>query len=150
VTPFINERANCYMRELSNDTARIEIKTQKKIRSGEFRDKMDFKVTYPGGSELYAGKSGGEKRRADISILFALGDLAASRARAPVELRLLDEPFESLDALGCEQVVRLLRAHVLPRAKTILVMSHNEALKPLFEHRITVVKENGVSRIESE
>jgi DNA repair exonuclease SbcCD ATPase subunit len=147
VTPFLNERANAYMGDLSNDAASIQISTQKQIKSGEFRDKLSFSVTYPHAGDNYAARSGGEARRADLAILFALGDLAANRATAPVALRLLDEPFESLDALGCEQVINLLHKHVLPRAKTVLVMSHNETLKALFEKRITVIKEGGVSRI---
>lgn len=148
VTPMLNERANVYMTDLSNGKATITIKTQKKLKSGELRDKLDFQVEYPNGSASYIGKSGGERRRADLSILLALGDLAASRARAAIQLRLLDEPFESLDALGCEQVVALLQKHLVPRAKTVLVMTHNDSLKALFENCVRVVKENGVSRIE--
>lgn len=149
VTPFLNERANVYMDGLSRSTASIRIKTQKAKKGGGFSEKLDFQVNYQNAGGLYAAKSGGEQRRADLSILFALGDLAATRALAPVELRLLDEPFENLDALGCEQVVELLMEHVVPRAKTVLVMSHNEDLKALFEQRIVVVKERGISRIEA-
>jgi len=147
VTPFLNERANLYMDGLSRSTASILIKTQKAKRSGGFSEKLDFRVTYNNAGSIYAAKSGGEKRRADLAILFALGDLASARAHAPVDLRLLDEPFENLDSLGCEQVVELLMEHVVPRSKTVFVMSHNEDLKSLFEQRIVVVKENGISFI---
>jgi len=150
VTPYLNTRANVYMAGLSNDTAVIEISTQKQNKGGEFRDKFDFKVAYPNAGNLYQGRSGGETRRADISILFALGDLATTRAAAPVRLRLLDEPFEALDALGCEQVVALLTKHVVPESGTVLVMSHSEDMKTLFERRILVIKENGISRIVDE
>lgn len=149
VTPFLNERANVYMDQLSRSTASIRIRSQTKKKGGGYREALDFAVNYNNAGSLYAAKSGGEQRRADLSILFALGDLAATRARAPIELRLLDEPFENLDSLGCEQVVELLLEHVVPRAKTVLVMSHNEDLKALFEQRITVVKERGVSRIKA-
>lgn len=147
VTPFLNERANIYMDLLSRSTASIRIKTQKAKKGGGFSEKLDFRVTYNNAGSLYAAKSGGEKRRADLSILFAFADLAATRALAPIELRLLDEPFENLDSLGCEQVIELLLEHVVPRSKTVFVMSHSEDLKALFEQRITVVKENGISRI---
>ncbi len=147
VTPFLNERSNIYMDQLSRSTASIRIKTQKEKKGGGFSEKLDFQVTYNNAGSLYAAKSGGEKRRADLAILFALADLAATRAIAPIELRLLDEPFEFLDALGCEQIIELLTEHIVPRAKTVLVMSHNEDLKALFEQRITVVKSGGVSSI---
>ena len=148
VTPFLNERANLYMGELSNDQAHIQIRTQKQLKSGEFRDQLSFGVSYPLTGSNYAGKSGGEQRRADLAILFALGDLATNRSSAPVGLRLLDEVFESLDALGCEQVVTLLNRYVVPKCGTCLVMSHNDSIKALFEKRIKVVKERGISRIE--
>jgi len=148
VTPFLNIRANVYMKELSRSNAWVEIKTQTKLKSGAVREKMSFAVHYPGGSEKYKGKSGGERKRADIAILFALGDLAASRSVAPVHLRLLDEPFDSLDGPGCEAVIGLLHKHIVPRAGTVLVISHSEVLKPLFETRWKVIKERGVSRIE--
>jgi DNA repair exonuclease SbcCD ATPase subunit len=147
VTPYINERANLYFSELTGGTGRIEIATQTRLKSGEYRDKLAFKVMLPGGPESYKGKSGGERRRADIAILFALGDLAANRSMVPVGCRFVDEVADSLDALGCEQVVALLHKYVLARSSTVLVISHNEALKTLFENRITVVKENGISRI---
>jgi DNA repair exonuclease SbcCD ATPase subunit len=147
VTPFLNERANIYMDQLSRSTASIRIKTQKAKKGGGFSEKLDFRVTYNNAGSLYGGKSGGEKRRADLAILFAFADLAATRALAPIELRLLDEIFENLDALGCEQVMELLHEYIVPRAKTVLIVTHNETFQSLFEQRITVVKENGVSRI---
>lgn len=148
VTPFLNERANLYMRELSNSTAQIKIKTQKLLKSGETRDDLNFEVSLPGTGASYEAKSGGERRRADIAIQFALADLAAARSRTPVQFLILDEIFDNLDVQGAEQVVDLLIQHVVPVRKTVLVITHNDALKTLFEQRIKVIKKNGVSRLE--
>ncbi len=147
-TPFLNDRANVYMSELSEDTAEIQIKTQTLLKSGSFKDRLDFKVKYKHAGDSYEGKSGGERRRADLAILFALSDLAASRAQAPVNLIALDEPFETLDALGCEQVIGLLNKHVVPKRGTVLVISHSEEMRALFNHRLRVIKERGVSRLD--
>lgn len=147
VVPILNRRATEYMEILSGGACAVTFHTTTTLQSGETRDKFNVAVSYAGGADSYKGTSGGERRRVDISTLFALGDLASTRSRAPVQLRLLDEPFENLDSLGNEQVVQLLKEKVLPRSKTILVMTHDESLKSLFQNRILVVKENGTSRI---
>lgn len=148
VTPFLTQRANEYLEIMTDGTAKVSFDTQKTLKSGEARDKFGVSVGYTCGADSYRGISGGERRRADIAVLFALGDLAASRSIAPIDLRLLDEPFEALDSVGAELVVRLLQEKILPQSKTVLVMSHDDSLKSLFNNRITVVKENGISRIE--
>ncbi len=147
VTPYLNERANVYIKELSGGQASIEISTQKQLKSGEWRDQLSFEVQYPNTSAAYDTKSGGEKRRADIAIQFAMADLAATQSQTPVRLELLDEPFDNLDAQGAEQVVDLLIKHIVPTRGTVLVLSHSDALKSLFEQRITVVKQGGISRL---
>lgn len=149
VTPFLNERANVYLKELTQGSAHIKISTQTTLKTGALREKLDFKVSY-GATDKYTDKSGGEQRRADLAILFALGDLARNRAKAPVSLSVLDEPFESLDSLGCEQVMKLLNKHILPKVKTIFVISHSESMKSLFEKRLIVMKKNGISTVRSE
>lgn len=146
VTDTLNTNANMYMKYL-RENAEIEFSTQTTLASGEKRDKFSVQVKC-GSTCKYKGTSGGEGTRADISIMFGLGDLASNRALASVDLRLLDEPFESLDALGKEQVVNLLNAEIVPKTKTVLVMTHDESLKQYFNKRILVIKENGISRIQ--
>ena len=91
--------------------------------------------------------SGGELRRVDVAVLLALGDLVASRALSPVRMRMLDEPFDSLDASGIERVVDLLQTKVEPRVGTLLVITHNSDMQSLFEKVIHVEKFGGISRI---
>jgi DNA repair exonuclease SbcCD ATPase subunit len=148
VTPILNATANEYLEYLTEGTAKVEFSTQTKLKSGELREKFNVAVDFRFGAGAYTGTSGGERKRVDMAVLFALGDLAASRARAPIELRLLDEPSESLDSPGIEKLVRLLKEKITPQAKTLLVMTHLDDLKSLFDQRILVVKENGISRIE--
>lgn len=146
-TPLLNERAKHYASILSDGAAEIKFNTLTKLASGELREKFQVEVAYRDGAPEYDGTSGGERRRADIPCLLALSDLAASRSSAKVELRLLDEVFENLDAVGCEQMVYLLNQEVVPRTKTVLVISHSDEMKQFFDQRIIVRKENGVSQI---
>lgn len=148
VAPFITERTNEYLEYLTNGSASLDFETQTTLKSGEKRDKINLSLVYKNAANSYIGASGGESRRLDISLLCALSDLNARRAGNPIHLRLLDEPFDNLDSLGCEQVVALLKEKILPKSDTVLVMSHNDDLKSLFDQRIMVIKENGISRIE--
>ena len=145
VTPELNRLANDYLAILSSGTARMEFHTTKSLKNGERRDNFHVEVQYQNGAGTYDKISGGERQRPDLAAMFALGDLAASRSRSPIQLRLLDEPFDGLDGLGAEQVVSALRSLVLPKCGTILVMTHDDNLKQLIDERIVVVKENGVS-----
>ena len=64
-------------------------------------------------------------------------------------IALYDECFDGLDTVGCENVIKLLKDR-LNVVGTIFVITHSESLKPLFENVITMVKEDGVSRLEKE
>ena len=147
--PFLNERANEYLQVLCGSHATVEFSSQTELASGEKREKFNVKVRYAHGSRDENGISGGELQRADLAVLFALGDLSSSRALAPVKLRLLDEPFDNLDGVGKERVVQLLEHHIAPRVGTLLVMSHDADLQSMFSETITVTKSGGVSRLAS-
>lgn len=147
--PAIQQNANLYLEVLSSGTASLDIATTSTLASGETRDRLSVSATYNAGGGSYAKASGGERRRIDLALLFALGDLGSARAFAPIQLRLLDEPFDDLDQIGSEQVVHLLNTFIVPQAGTVLVMSHNDNLKSLISKRLVVVKERGVSRIEA-
>ncbi len=145
--PELNTRANQYLEILCDGKAHIEFSTQTTLANGEKREKFGVNVSFDHGGGQYGMLSGGELRRVDVAILLALGDLAASRAKASVSIRMLDEPFDSLDACGKEKVVQLLKEKVLPHAQTVLVMSHDDELKSLFDRRIVVTKQGGVSSV---
>jgi DNA repair exonuclease SbcCD ATPase subunit len=148
VTPFLNEKANEYAKILTGGTARIEFVTHYRNESDELKEKFDVSAAYNYGASTYDGVSTGERRRLDLACLFALGDLAQARSGATIQLRLLDEPFGPLDAVGQEQVLRLLNV-LAERLGTVLVTSHENEIRALIDKRITVVKEYGVSRVEA-
>ncbi len=148
VAPYLSYRASNYLEALTGGTASIEFRTQKTLKTGDTRDKLEVCAQYSFGGSNYNSVSGGERRRVDLACLFALGDLAASRSFAPLRLKFLDEPFDNLDSEGAQQVVHLLKTEVLPNTGTILVVSHSSEMQSLIDNRIRVVKQNGISRIE--
>lgn len=145
--PFLNERIDEYLNMLSGGTIKVVLSTQKQLTTGGKSDKIDLLVENGFGADSYEGLSAGEKRRVDISISLALQDLVMTKAELATNLLIYDEVFESLDEVGCENVIALLQQR-LNVAESIIVITHNENLKPLFNNKITVVKENGISTLQ--
>jgi len=90
--------------------------------------------------------SGGERRRVELCQAFALRELVRNRGGHSIDLLILDEPFESLDAEGVEDVGKLLSTF---SSSTIFVISHLPVFRDVVDNVLTVVKENGVSRLEA-
>lgn len=147
VTPYLNERANHYLSALSGSDIEITFTTQKKNKDGSLTDKFDVEINNVSGGENYQANSVGEKRRIDLSISLAIQDLVMSKANLSTNLVVYDEVFDGLDAIGCENVITLLKER-LKNIGTIFVITHSQHLKPLFDKVITVQKENKVSTIK--
>lgn len=146
VVPFLTTRAQHYADILSGGDLTIEFSTQTKLKSGAMRDQFQVKVTNRSGADVYHGNSDGEKQRIDLAVGWALGDLAATRAKKPIRFKGLDEPFTNLDETGEDGVVRLLHA-VLSDYETILCVTHSTHLRNQFPQELVVTKENDVSTI---
>jgi DNA repair exonuclease SbcCD ATPase subunit len=146
--PYLTDRANQYFSILTDGLGTIQFATTKELTSGNLSETLQTIASYQdGGSTNKSCISGGEGTRADISIILALGDLVALRHSSKLDFRLFDEPFEQLDNYGYQRVATLLRELILPEVGTIFVTTHQQELKGLFQNRLTVIKENGCSRI---
>lgn len=147
ITPFLNEKANEYLQTLSGSGIEIEFQTQVENAKGELKDKFDVIVNNSKGGSSYKSNSAGEQKRIDIAISFAIQDLIMSKEEISTNIALYDEVFDGLDAIGCENVIKLLKDR-LNIVSTIFVITHNENLKSLFDNTIKVIKEEGISRLE--
>nr|DAN11149.1 MAG TPA: STRUCTURAL MAINTENANCE OF CHROMOSOMES PROTEIN [Herelleviridae sp.] len=147
ITPFLNEKANDYLQVLTGSDIHIEFQTQVENAKGELKDKFDVIVNNENGGKSYKANSAGEQKRIDLAISFAIQDLIMSKDDISTNIALYDECFDGLDLVGCENVIKLLKDR-LKTVSTIFVITHNENLKSLFEQTITMVKEDGISRLE--
>lgn len=145
--PFLNEKINQYLGTLTGSTISAIISTQKELTTGDKSDKIDLVVDNKAGAGSYGALSAGEKRRVDIAISLALQDLVMGKSDLQINTLYYDEVFENLDEVGCENTIELLKART-DLASSIYVITHNEKLKSLFNNVITVIKEDGFSRIE--
>lgn len=146
ITPFLNKRVNKYLSKLASGHIEVNFTTQQTLKSGEKRDKFAIEIINKDGGQEYSANSSGEKKRVDLAVNMALQDLLASRSNKKINLCLLDEVVDSLDQVGIESVVELLK-DMEKEKSSVFIISHNENLKSYFTNTITVVKENGYSHL---
>ncbi len=87
--------------------------------------------------------SNGERSRVNIATLLAIRKLMQTLSDSRINLLILDETIESLDADGKEKLIEILLKE--ESLNTVLV-SHGFS-HPLLE-KVSIVKENNISRIE--
>lgn len=146
ITPFLNRRANKYLGVLSDGHIEVRFSTQSKLKNGDSRERFSISVVNADGGGAYTANSGGERKRVDLAINLAMQDLIASRSSKSINIAIFDEVFDALDQQGIERVVDLL-GDLSHKKSSIFVISHNEGLQSYFTNIITVIKENGCSRL---
>lgn len=149
VIPEINTRANEYARILTDGDIAIVFSTQAEGARGKVTEKFDVRVLNAHGGESYDSCSSGERRRIDLCVALAIHDLIVAQTGG-VNCVFLDEVFDTLDATGAERVVELLKAKAAYcKLQSVFVVTHNRDVANLFPKTWTVVKENGISRLEA-
>jgi len=147
VVPYLNTRANHYLKRLAESSIEVTFNTQQELASGEKRDKFSVDIRNDNGDDDYAGNSNGEKRRIDVAVNMALQDLVLSRSNKRLDLIVFDEVFEGLDEVGSSIVIEILKERA-SSCGTILVITHNKNLAQLFNQTMTVSKSNGRTVVE--
>lgn len=140
VLPHLTKYAQLFADRLTGNSVTINFSTV----SSTGIDRFGVTAINSEGSDIYAGNSSGEKRRIDLSVMFALFMLA--NARVKLNLMLMDEVMDTLDTAGVDTVVEIMEEIARKRKLTIFVTSHTELADRLHES-ITVTKLNGLSTL---
>jgi exonuclease SbcC len=149
IIPDIEEGANLLLARMSDNRMSVKIETQRAYkgkREGE-RETLDVNISDELGTRRYEMYSGGEAFRIDFALRIALSKLLAHRAGAPLPTLIIDEGFGSQDASGKERLVEAINS-IQGDFDKILVITHVEELKDVFDRRIDVIKKEEGSKIE--
>lgn len=123
----LQDLANDWLARLGLDGLTVALSSQSTAKSGAVADKISFDVDGAGGGYGYKGCSTGERRRIDIAMMFALGELAeSSRGVSPASTLWIDEVFDGLDEEGRDAVVVMLAA--ISQDRCVVVITHNKEL----------------------
>ena len=133
---YFNERCNFYLSFLMDGNFSIV-----------FDEELHEKISSEGSVIQYISLSGGEKRKVGLAVLLALKSLLLLTNSEQSNLLFFDEIAENLDPEGMQGLYALLQE--LKKDRTVFIITHNKNMKTLLDSakRLTVVKENGVSRI---
>ncbi len=121
-----------------------EKKTKKKDESNYTPD-FSIKVLDTGGFERnFESFSDGESARIAICVGLALRDIVINKNGFGFDFLLMDQFLDGVDEAGAEEIINMLN----PSKSQNMIISHNDILQRLFNEKITIVKENNISRIE--
>ncbi len=148
--PEIQDQANEFLHQLSNDTMSVEFSTQRGYKDHQRDDKretLDILINDPAGTREYEMFSGGEAFRVNFAIRLALSRVLSRRAGARLQTLVIDEGFGSQDNEGRQRLIEAINL-VRPDFAKILVITHLEELKDAFPARIEVEKTNLGSSVQ--
>jgi DNA repair exonuclease SbcCD ATPase subunit len=148
ITPILNQYAKKYADLVTSGEMDITFHTKDILKSGKTKERFNIQVSQKHGGDSYSSSSAGERARANLVIALALGELAAMRADKTIPFRFLDEPFEAIDESGVEAIVALLTQQK-ERYNTVYVITHQDYLTQVFQNKLTIVKKDGYSTLES-
>lgn len=133
--PYLNDRIAYYLSHFD-----LNIKIQFTSTLSDETDRWSYKFC-----------SGGERKKIDLSIMFALYDLYVSLYGHQCNFMVLDEVDSRLDDKGVQAFVDLIMNNFNQSShtpETILVISHKSELKDLFPNQLTVVKKGESSFLD--
>ena len=97
------------------------------------------------GDKEYESLSTGERLKADIVVQLSLRDMLCETLGFSCNIIVLDELFDGLDEIGCEQVINLLFNNLSDISSTFII-THRRDLPITSDNIITVLKnKDGVS-----
>lgn len=144
--PFLAKRANSYLRVLSDGDIKIDFSTQRELKNRKEK-KDEIEITWEIEGYKNYPPSGGQLKKIELATDFALMDLVATKEGGYVDLLMLDEILDGLDSEGSRRVVLLLKKLRKYRS-SIFVISHLPEISESFEQSISVIKKDGVSKLE--
>jgi DNA repair exonuclease SbcCD ATPase subunit len=138
----IEQVANGWLARIAGPGMRLHLSAYTEKKTGGTSDAISLEVEGAGGGHGYRGASGGERRRCDIALLFALAEVAGAAHGLKPGLLLLDEVFDALDDDGVEAVCQVLGD--LGETRQVVVISHNDRLVDRLPKRLHLRVEAGV------
>ncbi len=146
VCPFLEQKANQYLRDLQNGQLKVKFSTSRVLKSGDERDQFCVTASSATGSKVWELFSGAEKQLTSFAVGMALSDLAGMQTEGASSFMILDEPFLYQSPENCERIIQFITSHLGGKA-TILIISNEDNLVNLIPNRVHVVKSKGVTSI---
>jgi len=135
----LNRKANKYLAELFE--VPVKLLFSNTSEEGDI-SKIFCSVTIEGTERPLGLYSGGQFRRIQLAVDFALSDVIGARSDRPINLIILDEAFKDLSSTSMEKVLNLLTS----MKKNAILIEHNEVFKSVVSNVFEVEYRDGTSR----
>lgn len=135
----LNRKANKYLTELFE--VPVKLMFSNTSEEGDI-SKIFCSVTIEGVERPLGLYSGGQFRRIQLAVDFALSDVIGARSDRPINLIVLDEAFKDLSSTSMEKVLNLLTS----MKKNAILIEHNEVFKSVVSNVFEVEYRDGTSR----
>lgn len=148
VVPVISERTNQYLEILADGDISIRMDTTSELKSGAVKDQLTIHSTIEEMRDV--APSGGQNRKITLACDLALMDIVSQREGSGIDLLLMDEVLDGLDATGRARIMDLLD-HLRTQRGTIFLVTHDPELLEFsekFDHTLKVVKEDGLATVD--
>lgn len=136
----LNNRVNKYLTELFDIPAYITFDNISE--EGEI-SKIKTSVTLDGYERSLGLLSGGQFRRVQLAVDFALSDIVSNRSKNPINIRILDEVCKDLSENSMEKVVDILRR----MEGSTVIIEHNSMIKNIVNNVFKVELKDGTSTV---
>lgn len=134
---LLNDRMNFYLKHFDSNCVCIF--------NEYFEETMHNEKMQP---VSYFNFSAGERKRIDLAMLFTFMDIRKMRSNITSNLLIFDELLDSsLDAIGIEKTINLLKERISKYNECIYIISHNiDAVKHATGEIIYLAKEKGCTK----
>jgi len=136
----LNTKTNKYLRDLFDIPAYITFDNVS--NEGEI-SKIQTTVLLDGYERSLGLLSGGQFRRVQLAVDFALSDIVSQRSKSPINIRILDESFKDLSEPSMYKIIDILQKM---KGSTILI-EHNSLIKSIVTNVFEVQLEKGTSSV---
>ncbi len=133
------------LEKICNEPTSISIKTQRQNENGSWAETIEISTKVGQRTDDFESLCGGEQFRISLAIRLALSSILSSRMGGKIKFLLLDEVSSSLDNKGLRMFMDTIKG--LSNEMKVLVITHDDRLKDMFEHVIMVDKGPSGSRV---
>ena len=129
--PYVNARLSYYLDVLQSDL-KIQFTNSLGIESSKW------------GYTYYCG---GERKRTDLAIMFAMFDLHEKMYGRQSNVMVLDEVDGRLDGSGIEALIQIIKNDLASKVETVLIISHKNNMHDVFPRQIHVKRDGRYSQL---
>lgn len=118
----IEAATNAYLSRIADPGVALRLRSYTEQKSGKVVDSLSLDVEGLADGKGYKGCSSGQRRRVDVALLLAFGEVAAAAMSTVPGTLFIDEVFDSLDDGGIERVEGIIRE--LAADRCVVVITH--------------------------